>query len=87
MNKIVDKLKAFFRKPIVMIAEAILIIAMVALLAVAGFNAPGFFEKVTMVAIAAAGSVDSIATLMASIFDKQKKLVGEPEEPEVILEE
>ena len=76
MDYIVDKLKAFFRKPIVMFAEAVLLILMVIILGIAGVNAYGF-EKITTIAIAATGAIDAVGTMLASVFDKQKKITEE----------
>jgi hypothetical protein len=76
MACIVDKLKAFFRKPIVMFIEGILIVAMTIILGLTGINADGI-QKIGVIAIALTGAVDSVATLIASVFDKQSKLTGE----------
>lgn len=85
-ENIADKLKSFFRKPSVMLFEGLLIIAMVVALGFAGANTMGI-ERIAVMAVALTGAVDSVATLICTIFDKQSKIIGELEEPEIIEEE
>lgn len=73
MQTFVEKLKAFFRSPTVMMIEAIVLLLMVFIIAKAGVTAEGI-EKMTLLFTALCGLLDGALTFVASIFDKQNKL-------------
>jgi hypothetical protein len=69
MRKIVDKLYALIRKPIVMSTESILVMLMAAMLV--GIKAIGI-AKWAIITVAVLGLLDIVVIILASVFDKRE---------------
>lgn len=69
MRKIVGKLYALIRKPIVMSTESILVMLMAAMLV--GIKAIGI-AKWAIITVAVLGLLDIVVIILASVFDKRE---------------